>query len=192
MQTFLWGSGTTAGWHGVVIINVVVLIIFWVEGQSSVQFSHSVMSDSLQPHGLQHARVPCPSPTPRACSNSCPSSQWCHPTISSSIIPFSCLQPFPALGSLPRSQFFVSGGQSTGVSASVSVLPMNIQDQFPLGSPCTPRASQECLPTPQIKSISSLVLSFLYSPTLTSIHGYWKNHSFDYMDLCQQSNVPTF
>ena len=98
----------------------------------SVQFSHSVMSDSLQPHGLQHARSPCPSSIPGACSNSCPSSQWCHPTISSSIIPFSCLQPFPALGSLPRSQFFVSGGQSTGVSASVSVLPMNIQDWFPL------------------------------------------------------------
>ena len=99
----------------------------------SVQFSHSVMSDSLQPHGLQHARSPCPSSIPGACSNSCPSSQWCHPTISSSIIPFSCLQPFPALGSLPRSQFFVSGGQSIGVSTSASGLPMNIQDWFPLG-----------------------------------------------------------
>ena len=90
------------------------------------------MSDSLWPHGLQHARLPCPSPTPKACSNSCPSSQWCHPTISSSVVPFfSCLQSFPASRSFPMSQFFASGGQSIGVSASV--VPMNIQDWFPLG-----------------------------------------------------------
>ena len=101
---------------------------------SSVQFSCSVMSDSLHPRWLQHARLPCPSPTPRACSNSCPSSEWCHPTISSSVVPFpSCLQSFPASGSFPKSQFFVSGGQSIGVSASALVLPMNIQDLFPLG-----------------------------------------------------------
>ena len=92
------------------------------------------MSDSLQPHGLQHTRLPCPSRTPRAYSNSCPSSQWCHPTISSSVVPFSpCLQSFPASGSLLRSQFFASGGQSTGVSASTSVLPVNTQDWFSLG-----------------------------------------------------------
>ena len=92
------------------------------------------MSDSLQPHRLEHATLPCPPPTPRACSNSCPSSQWCHPTISSSVIPFSsCLQSFPASGSLPMSQFFASGSQSIGASASASVLPMNIQDWFPLG-----------------------------------------------------------
>ena len=92
------------------------------------------MSDSLQPHALQHARLPCPSPTPRAYSNSCPLSQWCHPIISSFIIPFSsCLHSFPAPGSFPMSQFFTSGGQSIGVSASVSVLPVNIQDWFPLG-----------------------------------------------------------
>ena len=96
-------------------------------GIRSHQFSHSVMSDSLQPHELQQARIPCPSPTPEACSNSHPSSQWCHPTISSSVIPFStCLQSFPASGSFPMSQFFISGGQSIGVSASVSVFPMNI------------------------------------------------------------------
>ena len=101
---------------------------------SSVQFSHSVVSDSLQPRGLQHARLPCPSPTPGACSNSCPLSLWCHPTISSSVVPFlSCLQSFPASGSFSMSQFFTSGGQSIGVSASTSVLPMNIQDWFPLG-----------------------------------------------------------
>ena len=94
------------------------------------------MSDSLQPHGLQHARLPCPSPTPRAYSNSCPLSWRCHPTISSSVSPFSsCLQSFPATGSFQMSQFFASGGQSIGVSASTSVLPMNIQDWFPLG--CT-------------------------------------------------------
>ena len=100
----------------------------------SVHFSLSVMSDSLQPHGLQHFRLPCPSPTPRACSNSCPSSRWCHPTISSSVVPFSsCLQSFPTSGSFPVSQFFASGGQSIAASASASVLPMNIQDWFPLG-----------------------------------------------------------
>ena len=105
----------------------------WVTG-SSVHFSHSVVSDYLRPHGFQHARLPCPSPTPRACSNSCPLSQWCHPTISSSVIPFSsCLQSFPISGSFPVSQFFASGGQSIRVSASASVLPMNIQDWFPLG-----------------------------------------------------------
>ena len=94
-----------------------------------VQFSHWVVSASLRPHGLQHARLPCPSPTPGACSNSCLLSQWCHPTISSSVIPFSsCLQSFPASGSFPTSQFFTSGGQSIGVSALTSVLPMNIQD----------------------------------------------------------------
>ena len=100
----------------------------------SIQFSHSVVSDSLQPQGLQHTRPPCPSSTPGAYSNSCPLSQWCHPTISSSVIPFSsCLQSFPAPGSSPMSQFFASGGQSTGVSASTLVLPMNTQDWSPLG-----------------------------------------------------------
>ena len=99
----------------------------------SIQFSHSVVSYSLQPHGLQHIRLPCPSPAPGAYLNSCPSSQWCHPTVSSSVIPFSShLQSFPASGSFPMSQFFTSGGQSIGASASASVLPMNIQDWFPL------------------------------------------------------------
>ena len=105
----------------------------WIK-KASVQFSHSVLSDFLQPHGLQHARLPCASPTPRAYSNSCPSSRWCHPTISSSIISFSfCLQSFPPSGSFQMSQFFASCGQSIGVEASTSVLPMNIQDWFPLG-----------------------------------------------------------
>ena len=100
---------------------------------SSVQFSRSVVSDSLQLHESQHARPPCPSPSPGVYSNSCPSSRWCHPAISSSVIPFSsCPQSLPASGSFPLSQLFTWGGQSTGVSASASVLPMNIQDWFPL------------------------------------------------------------
>ena len=103
-------------------------------GFSSVQFSHSVVFDSLQPHGMQHTRLPCSSPTPRDCSNSCPLSRWCHPAISSSVVPFSShLQSFPASGSFPMSQSFSSGSQRIGASASASVLPMNIQDWFPLG-----------------------------------------------------------
>ena len=98
------------------------------------QFSHSVVSDSLQPHELQHARPPCPSPTPGVDSNSCPSSRWCHPTSSSSVVPSSsCPQSLPASGSFLMSQLFAWGGQSTGVSASASVLPMNTQDWSPLG-----------------------------------------------------------
>ena len=101
---------------------------------SSVQFSCSVVSYSLWSHGLQHTRPPCPSPTPGVYSNSCPLSRWCHSTITSSVVPFSsCLQSFPASGSFPMSPFFASGGQKIGVSASASVLPMNIQDWFPLG-----------------------------------------------------------
>ena len=100
----------------------------------SSEFSCSVVSDSLQPHGLQHTRPPCPSPTPGVYSNSCPLSQWCHPTISSSTVSFSsCPQSFPASGSFQMSQLFASGGQSIGVSASTSVLPVNTQDWYPLG-----------------------------------------------------------
>ena len=99
-----------------------------------IQFSHSVLSDSMQPHGFQHATLPCPSPTSRDYSISCLSSRWCHPTISSSVVLFSShLQSFSASGSFAMSQFFPSGGQSTGVSPSASALPMNTQDQFPLG-----------------------------------------------------------
>ena len=106
----------------------------WELWKSSVQFNRSVMSNSLRPHGLQHARPPCPSSTSGPYSNSCPSSQWCHPTISASVIPFSsCFQYFPASGSFPMSQFFASSGQGVGASASVLVLPMNTQDWFPLG-----------------------------------------------------------
>ena len=119
-------------------------------------------------------------PTP----NSCPLSWWCHPTISSSVIPFSShLQSFPASGSFPVSQFFTSGGQNIGASASASVLPMNIQEWFPVGLigwiSLQSKGHSRVFSKPQFKSISSLVLSFVYGPTLISIHDYWKNHSFD-------------
>ena len=118
-----------------VSLSVIIFIQQTVSLQfSSIQFSHLVVSNSLRPHGLQHARLPCPSPTSRAYSNSCPSHRWCHPTISSSVVPFSsCPQSFPASGSFPMSQFFASGGQSIRVSDSASVLPMHIQDWVPLG-----------------------------------------------------------
>ena len=110
-----------------------MLCKLWYASFSSVQFSLSVMSNSLRPNGLEHSRLPCQSPTPGAYSKSCPLHQWCNPTISSSVVHFSShLQFFPASGSFPMSLFFTSGGQSIGVSASASVLPMNIQDWFPL------------------------------------------------------------
>ena len=151
---------------------------------SSVQFNHSVVSNSLRPHEPQHSRPPCPSPAPGVHPNPCPLSRWCHPAISSSVISFSSYpQSFLASGSFPRSQLFASGGQSFGVSASASVLPMNTQGWSPLGwtsgSPCSPRDSQESSPTPQFKSINSSALSRLCSPTLTSIHDHLKNHSLD-------------
>ena len=150
---------------------------------SSDEFSCSVMSDSLSPHGLQHTRLPCPSPNPGDYSHSCPLSLWCHPTISSSVIPFSfCLQSFPESRSFPRSQCFASGGQSTGVSASTSVLPKNTQDWSPLGWTGWISLLSKGFPrvfSPQFKSINYSALSFLCSPTLTSIHDYWKNHSLD-------------
>ena len=157
------------------------------------------MSDSLWPHGLQHVTHPCPSPSPRVCSNSCPLSQWCHPTISSSVAPFSsCLQYFPASGSLPMSWLFTSGGQSIGNSASASVLPMNTQGWFPLGLTGLISLQSKWLSRvfPSTRDWKHQFFSILLgSPffvvhpslwfTLTSIHGYWKNHSFDYMGLCR-------
>ena len=117
----------------------------------------------------------------RSLPNSCPSSQWCHPAISSSVIPISsCPQSLPASGSFLMSQLFASGGHSTGVSALASVLPKNTQNWSPLGwTGCISWDSQESSPTPQSKSINSLAFSFLHSPTLASIHDHWKNHSLD-------------
>ena len=146
----------------------------------SVQFSCSVVSDSLWPHESQHARPPCPSPTLWIYSNSCPSSWWCHPAISSSVIPFSCPWSLPASGSFPISQLFSWDGQSIGVSALASVLPMNTQDWSPLG--WTGWISLQLKGLSRVFSnttVNTLVLSFLHSPTLTSIHDYWKNHSLE-------------
>ena len=151
----------------------------WLKGKvCSVQFSLSIMSNSLQPCEPQHARPPCP-PTPGIYSNSCPSSWWCHPAISSSVVPFSsCPQSLPASGSFPMSQLFSSGGQSTGVSASASVLPMNTQDWSPSGwtgwiSLQSMRLSRVFSNT-TVQKHSFSVLSFLHSPTLTSIRDHWK------------------
>ena len=144
----------------------------------SVQFSSdAVVSDTLRPHEPQHARPPCPSSTPGVHPNPCPLSWWCHPTISSSVSPFSsCPQSFPVSGSFQMSQLCIRGPKYWSFSFNIS--PSNEYSGL-LGSPCSPRNSQESSPTPQFKSISSLVLSFLYSPTLTSIHDYWENHSLD-------------
>ena len=163
--------------------------------QAPVQFSSIAQSSpTMQPHGLQHTRPPCPSPTPKVYPNSCPLSRWCHPAISSSAIPFSsCPQSFPASGSFPLNQFFASGGQIIRVSASAWVVPMNTQEGSPLGSTdwisLQSKGPQEASPTPQFKSISSSALNILYGSTLTSIHDYWKNHSLDYMYLCPSSKV---
>ena len=158
-------------------------------------FCHLVMSKPLWPNGLQHARLPCPSSSPRACSNLCPLSRWSHPTISSSVVPFfSHLHSFLASESFPMSQFFASGGQSVGASASV--LPVNIQDWFPLG-------------WTGLISLKSKRLSRVFSNTTVQKHQFFstqlslwsnshihrqplKNHSFDYMEICWQSKVSAF
>ena len=150
----------------------------------SFQFSCSVVSNSLRPHGLQHARLPCPSPTSGACSNSCPLNQWCHSTISTSVVSFS-----PAFNLSQHWGLFKWGSSLHQVT---KVLELQLQhhsfqwvfrtdflEDLLVWSPCIARDSQESSPTPQFKSNNSSVLSFLYSPTLTSIHDYWKNHSFD-------------
>ena len=137
----------------------------------------------LRPHEPQHARPPCPSTTPRVHPNPCPSSRWYHPTILSSVVPFSCLQSFPASGSFPMSHFFTSGGQSIRVSASTSILPKNTQDWSPLGwtgwISLQSKELSRVFSNTTVQKHQFFVLSFLYSPTLTSIHDHWKNHSLD-------------
>ena len=147
-----------------------------------IQFSCSVMSNSLRPHELRHARPPCLLPTPGVHPNPCPLSRWCHPTISSSVVPFSsCPQSFPALGSFQMSHLFTSGGQSIGVIASTSVLPVNTQDWYSLGW-----TGWNSLHSKGLSRVFSNMTDhkhqffgtqFLYSPTLTSIHDHWKNYS---------------
>ena len=154
-------------------------------------FSCSVISEPLWPHGLQHPSLPCPSLSPRVCSDLRPLTHWCLPTISSSVTPFfSCLQSFPASESFPMTQVFESGGQSIGALASV--LPMNIQGWFPLGltgliSLLFSRDSQESSAEPQFESVSSSALSLLYGPTLTFVRDYRKDHSFGCTDLGLES-----
>ena len=160
----------------------------------SVQYSRSVVFNSLRPHELQHTRLPCPSPTPRAYSNSSPSSQWCHPTISCSVIPFSsCLQSFPASRFFPMSPFFASGGQTIRGSVLASVLPMNIQDWFPLG-------------LTGLSSLQPKGLSGVFSNTTVQKHQFfnaqlslqYNSHIHTWLlektlsDLCRQSNVSAF
>ena len=150
----------------------------------SVQLSRSIVSDSLRPYELEHARPPCPSTTPRVYLNSYPLSQWCHLTISSSVIPFSsCLHSFSISGSFQMSQLFTSGGQNIGISGSTPILPVNIQDWSPLGwtgciSLQSKGLSRVFSNTIVQKHQFFQKLSFLYGPTLTSINDYWKNHSF--------------
>ena len=155
-----------------------------IKHSSSVHFSRSVLSDSLWPCESQHARPPCPSPTPGVHSDSLPSSQWCHPAISSSVVPFSsCPQSLPAFESFPMSQLFAWGGQSTGVSALASVLPKKSQGWSP--SQWTGRISLQSkglsrvFSNTTVQSINTSVLSFLHNPTLASIHDPWKNSSLD-------------
>ena len=180
----LWWWATEFCNQGSSIIRCVLERWVWehhCQGWTSASlssFSSSVVSDSFWPRGLQHVRLPCPSPSPRACSNSCPSSQWCHPTISSSIIPFSsCLQSLPASGAFPVSRLFSLGGQRIRASASASVLSMNIQDWFRLDwlvwSPCIPRDSQKSAPAPSFKSISFLALNH-FMVQLSHRYDYWK------------------
>ena len=149
------------------------------------------------PVDWKHSTLPCTSPSPGACSNPCPSSQWCHPTISSSVAPFfSCPQSFPALGSFPMCGLFASSGQSIGTSASASVLPMNIQGWFPLG--CTGWISLQSKGLSRVFSSTTVQKhqffgnSAFFTVQLTFVRDYWKEHSFDCMDLCWQSNISAF
>ena len=171
-----------------------IKIIKWL---NSVKFSRSVMSDSLGPHGLQHARPHCPSPTPGIYSNSCPLSWWCHPTILSSVLPFSsCLQSFPASGSLPMSQFFASGGKIIGPSASASARPMNIQDWFPSG--LTALISLQSKGLSRVFSNTTIQKHQFFGaqlslPSNSHIHTRLLEKSYLWLHrLCEQSNVSAF
>ena len=169
-----------------------------VSGGWFSQFSRSVVSDSLPPHEPQHARPPCPSPTPGVHPNPCPLSRWCHPAILPSVVPFSsCPQSFPASGSFKMSQLFTAGDQSIRVSPSTSVLPMNTQDWYPLG--WTGWISLQSKGLSRVFSITTVQNHQFFGAQLSSqfsshIHTWlWgKNHSLDYMDVCWQSNVYAF
>ena len=177
-------------------LQMLTLILF-TNFSISVQFTRSVVSDTLRSHEPQHARPPCPSPTPGVYPNSCPLSQWCHPTISSSVVPFStCAQPYPALGSFQMSQLIVSGGQSIGVSASISVHPVNTQDWTSLG--WTSWISLQFKGLSKVFSNTTVQKHQFFGAQLSvkfksHIHMWLlENHSFDYVDLCWQSDVSAF
>ena len=158
-------------------------------------FSCLVVSKSLWLHGPQHSRLPCPSLSSRVCSDSSQLSRWCHPTNSCSVATFSsCPQSFPASGSFPTNQFLASSGQNIGASASV--LPMNIQNWFPLGLTgwisLQPKGLSRVFSSTTVQKHWSSELSLFYGLILTSVHDYWKNHSFDYMDFSRQSKVSAF
>ena len=160
------------------------LSVFTLKFGRPVQFSHSVMSDSLWPHGLQHARPPCPSPTPGVYSKTRPLNWWCHPSISSSVILFSsCLQFSTASGSFQMSQFFASGGQGIVISASASVLPMNIQDWIPLGwtgwISLQSKGLSRVFSNTTVQKHQFFDAQLSLNQTLTYIHDYWRNHSLD-------------
>ena len=160
-------------------------------------FHHSVLFNSFWSHGLQHSRLPCISLPPAACSSSCPLYQWCHPTISPSVAPFSSrLQSFPESGSFPMSWLFVLRGQSIGASTSASVLPRNTQGWFPLGDDWLDLFAVQGILKSLLQHHSSkasiLPRIAFYGPTLTSIHDHWKNHSFDDLGFCQQSDASAF
>ena len=166
------------------MFSLIFIISLLLPTFSSVQFSCSVMSDSLRPHESQNTRPPCPSPTPRVHLNSRPLSQWCHPAISSSVIPFSsCSQSLPTSESFPMSQLFAWGGQSTGVSALASFLPKKSQGWSPSEWTCwislQSKGLSRVFSNTTVQTINSSALSLLHSPTLTSIHDHWKNHSLD-------------
>ena len=155
------------------------------------------MSSSLRSHGLQHTRLPGPSLSPRICSNSCPVSQWCYPTISSSVAPFSSYpQSWPGSGFFPMSQLFPSGGQNIRTSASASISPVNIQDWFPLGltgliSLLSKGLSRDFSST-TVQKHQYFGVQSSFVPALTAVHNDWKNHSFEFIELCWQSDVFAF
>ena len=156
-------------------------------------FRLQVVSDSSWPHQRQHTRLPCPSSSPRVCQSSCLLSCWCHPTISSSVTLFFCLQSFLASGSFPTSWLFTSGGQIIGASASASVLPMNIQDWVPSGLTVLisflSKGLSRVFSSTTVQMHQFFMLCLLYCPVFTSRLDYWKDHNLDYIKFCQQSDV---
>ena len=175
--------------------SCIVLEAFSLPARGFRHQAQQILSDSLEPHGLQHARITCPSPSPKVCSNSCPLSWWCYPTISFSATPFSfCFQFFPASEYFPVGLLFASGNQS--IRASVSVLPVNIQDWSPLGwigwISLQSKWLLRVFSNTTVQKHQFFWCSAFFTVQLTSIHNHWKNHSLDQTDLCWQSNVSAF